>query len=518
MDIVMYLTASGASFWQRRRGTWVEASPAEAQSLSVITNLPEETIAEQPLPKISAADRARFVARQLANRFPGSDFAVAPARMKTRGSTFSRQALVAIEPSDRLQAALAEPGAQLASVHCSSLLLAKQAADAMRSPNGIAAAVTDAGLRVVAIVDGAAVLTRLVQATRSADEQAKEILRTVRHLENTRLIERNGSPLEVLLLGTHPDTAILLSQDRLQPLAIARELRDWNEAAPFAWFEGARRFPQLQMAAATRRMVHLERMWRRNAWTVAAFGALLLPVLAACAWYQGDSAKGSHAELDHRLSQVRSEIAELEARLATEPLSANTLREMQRLYDQQLGQQQDMWPDLERLSRVLDTRPELRLTRLKWRRLSEGEVACMEAGHRVTAGTAVTPPAGSSALTTATAAMSPGMHVTDPAAMTATDAPPASRAELVFQTHSTAPDLQTRFSDASALAQGLGRWEGAQVLLSPLSALRQSELTGGASRKEDAALESWCLMIEAKGRGAAGAQPPDSVRQSGKGP
>jgi hypothetical protein len=519
MDILMYLTASGASFWKRQRGTWVAASPTEGHSLGVVTNLPEETIIELPLPKLSATDRARFVARQLANRFPGSDFALAPGPMRARGSTFSRQALVAIDPSERLQTAVAESGAKLASVHCSSLLLAKQAARAMRGPNGIAAAVTEAGLRVVAIVDGAAVLTRLVQAARSADEQAREILRTVRHLENTRLVERNGSSLEVLLLGTHPDTATLLSQDRLQPLALSRELRSWSETEPFAWFDGARRLPQLQMAAAKRRTVHLERVWRRNAWVASACAAMLLPVLAACGWYQGYSAKGSQASFDTRLSQVRSEIAELEARLAAEPLSANTLREMQQQYDQHVGQHQDMWPGLERLSRVLEARPDLRLTRLKWRRLSEGETACAEAGNRVAVGTAVGHTPGSTTLSTAAAAMSAGMmNGTDPAATAAADAQPKSRAELLFRTRSSASDLQTQVDDASALAQGFSRWEGAQVLLSPLSALRQSELTGGASQKEDASLDSWCLAIEVKGRGAAGPSVPGSFRQNGNGP
>ena len=518
MDIVMYLTASGASFWKRQRGTWVPASPGEGHSLRVVTNLPEETIAELPLPKLSARDRGRFVARQLANRFPGSDFALAPRRMKTRGSTFSRQALVAIEPSDRIQAALASAVAGLASVQCSSLLLAKQAADAMRSPNGIAAAVTEAGLRVVAIVDGAAVLTRLVQATRSADEQAKEILRTVRHLENTRLIERDGSRLEVLLLGTHPDTAILLSQDRLQPLALARELRAWGEAAPFAWFDAAKRHPQLQVAAATRRMTHLERVWRRHAWTACACAALVLPLLAACTWYLGLNVRGRHAEFDAQLSQVQSRIAELDARLAAEPLSANTLREMQTQYDQHVVQHQDMWPSLERLSRVLEARPHLRLTRVKWRRLSKGEPACAGADNRGTVATGVGHTPGSTTLATAATATSAGMHGTDPAALAAANAQSVSRAELLFQTRSSISDLQTQMNDASALAQGLSRWEGAQILQSPLSALRESELTGGTSRKEDPYLGSWCLAIEVRGRGTSGASVGEPLHQGGNGP
>jgi hypothetical protein len=505
MDIVMYLTASGASFWKRQRGTWVAAAVGEGDALRVVTNLPEETIAEQALPKLSATDRARFVARQLANRFPRSEFALAPVRMKARGSTFSRQTLVAIEPADRLQAALADLGADLASVHCSSLLLARQAAMAMRGPSGIAAAVTDAGLRVVALVDGAAVLTRLVQAAHSADEQAGEILRTVRHLENTRLIERDGSPLEVLLLGTHPDTATLLSQDRLRPVEPARALRQWNEAVPSAWFDAARRHPQLQMAAATRRMAHLERVWRRTAWAATACAALLLPLLGALAWHQGLRTSGNQADFDDRMARVQTEAAELDARLATEPLSANTLREMQSLYDWHLARQQDMWPSLERLSRVLEARPELRLKALKWRRLSESEPACAEAGNRAATGLAAAQ--GPSAFATASPAMPAAIDGNDPAASPAEQPHPASRAELVFQTRSSASDLQTQISDASALAQGLGRWEGVQVLLSPLSALRQSELTGGASRKDDPSLGSWCLAIEVRASGAAAAAP-----------
>jgi hypothetical protein len=511
MNALMYLTASGASVWRRQGGQWAPTSVQPGDSLWVVTNLAEETIADLSIPKLSARDRARYVARQLANRFPGSEFALAPSRGRWLRSAGGKQGLAALDPPDRLKSAMADAGARLAGVYCSSLLLAKMAQEATGSAHAIAAAATDAGLRVVALVDGAAVLTRLVQGAVTPDEQAGEILRTVRHLENTRLIERDGSQLDMLLLGTHAETSSLLTADRLRPVAPVRGgPSGWNLAAPGPWFELARRSPELQMAAVSQRLDHLQRVLHRSAWASTAVGGVALLALGWGLWGQGRAERGIQAQFSAQLAPVQAAASALEARLAAQPLPAAVLREMHTQYVQELGQMHGMWADVEKLSRVLATHDELRLSRLQWRRLPLGEAPCGKPAAR---------DAGSlGSLPMQPGAGNPSMQGFPSDAADSSAAPETPSLELSFQLEPSPADLAQQIQRASTLTAQLRQWPGVTVLVSPLAALREGELKGGAQQRGDEQPGLWCLAM----RPAIPAQPEsaaaDGARVGAAGP
>jgi hypothetical protein len=506
MAALMYLTASGASVWKQRGGAWVPAELQAGESLRVVTNLAEEALSDLAVPKLGPQDRARFIQRQLANRFPGNPFALAAPRTRGRKFGAAHQGLAAIDPPDRLRAALAERGAELAGVYCSGLLLATLAAQASRSPNVMAAAMTDAGMRVVALIDGAAVLTRLVQGANTPEDQAGEILRTVRHLENTRLLERDGRPLDALLLGIHPDTAALLAQDRLRVVPPPRGQAPWNLDVPTPLLDAVRRSPQLQMAAPSERMSHLLRRLRHAGWAACAAAAVAALALAWGLWGQGRSTRGSVAEFNAQLATIQAATAELDTQLAAQPLSPALLRELHLQYETQLGAVPPMWPDLEKLSRVIESESALRLARIQWRRLAAGEMACQSAGARgpgaapSTVPMAGTAPQGMAAMQAPMAPMAP-MAATAPEA--ADSAVPPPMLELSFQSQPDLLDLEQQIQRATALAQRLRQWPGAQVLASPLSVLREGELKGGAGRSASEPPGLWCLSLTAPAHAAA---------------
>ncbi|MCF8167946.1 MAG: hypothetical protein K9J77_04945, partial [Rhodoferax sp.] len=285
MRTVLHVSALGSSWWVSQGRTWTERPAPPAGPLWVVSDLSEETFVEISVPRIFGTDRSQFVARQLVNRFPETRFRTALPNRAT-GSLMNRlapgaQTLTAVEPGDRLLAALERVPNPIVGVWSASMLLAHFGAKSAARAQVFVVMSQPSGLRIVFLKNKVPVLTRLVPAVASVAEQASEILRTVRHLENTRVIERDGTRLSALLFGTADGLSSMLTADRFDALVQPMRRRasdpsDWRHIL----FDLVCKRPHGQLADTAMRVSYLGRRLTQFAYGVAALCCVGVMALA----------------------------------------------------------------------------------------------------------------------------------------------------------------------------------------------------------------------------------------------
>ena len=168
MACVLHISATGNVWWGKKSTGW-EVLPEPGQGpVWVLTDLTEETFTEINVPRVFGRDRSSFVERQLTNRFPETRFRVA-LEAQRQGSLMNRlapphQVLTAVEPADRITAALQNLSLPLAGVWSTSMLLARLGSKPRMPANLMIVLCQPAGMRIVYIKDRAPVLTRMVAA------------------------------------------------------------------------------------------------------------------------------------------------------------------------------------------------------------------------------------------------------------------------------------------------------------------------------------------------------------------
>jgi hypothetical protein len=201
MPTILHINASGLSWWKKTGATWV-ATPEPTQGyVGVVTDVAEESFVEINVPRVFGADRKNYVQRQLAIRFADSLFRIALPPLH-QGGLMARlappqQTLAAVDPGERIQSALQDLQVSIAGVWSASLLLAQLGKKSTVPANLFIVLCQPSGMRILYLKQRSPVLTRLITATQSTPEQAAEIVRTLRHLENTRVIERENQRLGV---------------------------------------------------------------------------------------------------------------------------------------------------------------------------------------------------------------------------------------------------------------------------------------------------------------------------------
>ena len=204
MATVLFLNAQGPCWWEKQGGVWRLLPGPASDPVWVVTDLTEETLVEITVPRIFGNDRNLFVQRQLATRFPESPFRTA-LKFAPSGSLMNRlappkQILMAIEPANRLTAAMESVQTPVVGVWSVSVLLA-QMGQAKSLPGTLLIVLGQAAsTRIVFLKDHIPVLTRLVAGSNSASEQALEVVRTVtpERTDIARLLDMDG-----IIVGTH---------------------------------------------------------------------------------------------------------------------------------------------------------------------------------------------------------------------------------------------------------------------------------------------------------------------------
>ncbi len=493
MACVLHISAGGNVWWGKRSSGWVQLSEPDKDPVWALTDLAEESFLETNVPRIFGNDRCNYVQRQLANRFPETRFRVSvPARRG--GSLMDRLAppveiLTAIEPADRLNDALASLELPLVGVWSTSTMLAHVGCRSNMPANLLVVLSQPSGMRILFIKDHTPVLTRLVARAETAADQSVEILRTMRHLENTRVIERGGQRFSALLLDASDGLAAILARDRLDALdagisRTAKLVKDWQQEL----LTMVCRSPAGQLAPMQMREGYLAMRTSR-----AAIGTAAVCVAATIAAAAGNARDiwGDHYarnQLEATVGLLDNQIAEVEAAIARYGVAPDVLRTALSLDSNEIDNAPDMAKDLVDLSHIVSRIPGARVKSLQWKVLEAGETACADLGVAVAAAAPAPepePPAG-----------------TDPAAST------GKTAELkmaIVLTPNTGPQLRQKQADD--ITQQLGNTSGISVLHDPAKVLRQGDLSAGTAQSEGAQDLEWCASLSGRSLKAPGGQP-----------
>ncbi len=481
---VLYIHAGGSSWWDKSSGQWQESQVPLSQPVRVVADLTEETFVEIAVPRVFGNDRTRFVQRQLANRFPETRFraALAPA---LSGGLMNRlappkQTLTAIEPDERLKTVLAAVTAPIVGVWGISVVLA-QLGQSKALPGTLLMVLSQvATTRIVFFKDRAPVLTRLVSTGESAAEQAVEILRTVRHLENTKVLERGAQRLPALLLGTAQGLSAVLSGDRID--TVAAPGKQWAGDAS-AWraglFDLLCKGPSGQLAPMALRTSYLTQQVEKGArlGMAACLAVGLVAASGSVLSLLGDSKIQSQLRVS--AGQLTGQIGEVEIAIESFGVSPELLRKVLVLDSDEIATAPELRSQLSDLARVVGSVPGARVTQLQWTLMAPTDVACpLEAGAT-------------------------------PAALQEPVAEPSRKVELRMALNLAAeigPRLQLQ--QASQISAQLKALPGAKVVSDPAKALREGGIGSGAVGQADTQRSlTWCVVLPGVVRSASTEEP-----------
>jgi hypothetical protein len=479
MATVLHISAAGTVWWEKSAAGWVSTSGPPKGPVWVVTDLSEEAFVEINVPRIYGADRVSYIQRQLASRFPETVFRLALAP-RVEGSLMDRlappvQTFTAVEPGDRVQAALAECSEPLAGVWSTSMLLA-QLGRRTSMPANLFIVLCQAGsMRILFLRQRLPVLTRLIGASAVASEQAAEIVRTLRHLENTRVIERDAQRFGVLLLGGAEGLTAALATDRLDVVEPAAQ---WNPGADRDWnhllFDLVCKNPPGQLAPLSFRATYLA----RNIERVAYLGCAISFALAL--WFTGGSlsvslqAQRERAQVQALIDQSTAQLAKIDQSIQTFGVAPELVRQALAVDNEEIEQAPDLQADLQRLSRVIGAVPGARVKTLQWQLLNASESACAKDAL-----------SGVGAAPVAEAVVDAGV-----------EPPPGRKVELQM-TVLLAGGLGPRQleNQATSISRQLGQIQGSKVLQDPAKSLHEGDIQTSSAQMQAERDLLWCLTL-----------------------
>ena len=381
MKTVLHISTTATQGWQKGKSGWQMLTGPATGPVWAVTDLAEEDFAPIRVPRLFGRDRSDYIQRQLANRFPSTPFRAAVAGLAGAGFMErvlpSQQLLVGVDAAERIQSAVDSQRGALAGLWTQSMLMALLGRHPQLPPALFVVMPGRGKLRIVFLKDRVPVLTRLAPLTDQASEQAQELARTLRHLENTRVIARSGQRYAVLFLGESvdlgPDLAAL-GLDLLAPPA------PWSDVAAPDWqgvlFDLALQSPVGHLAPLQQRGAFLGQRLGRICWAATAL-CLGLAVWAAdhqarAAW----AAQEERAQVLAQVRQVQAGLTKTEQALKHAGVPPQALRQAVSVYQRELAGDASMAQAMLRVAQVVGSAESLRARRFEWRHLPTGEAAC----------------------------------------------------------------------------------------------------------------------------------------------
>ncbi len=503
MPTILHINASGLSWWKKTGATWV-ATPEPTQGyVGVVTDVAEESFVEINVPRVFGADRKNYVQRQLANRFADSLFRIALPPLH-QGGLMARlappqQTLAAVDPGERIQSALQGLQVSIAGVWSASLLLAQLGKKSTVPANLFIVLCQPSGMRILYLKQRSPVLTRLITATQSAPEQAAEIVRTLRHLENTRVIERENQRLGVLLLGAAPGLASALAAERLDAVPVPAP---WNKGTVADWnhvlFELATKNPPTQLAPLSYRSSYLARKLVLATKVAVVLCAALALWAASGSVITAMQAQTERTTVQTSVQSTAAQVAQADLAIEAFGVSPELVRKAVAIDLEEITNAPSLEDDMVRLSKVIGAIPDARLKSMQWQVLPAGEAAC--------AGVDLGAPGANAA------------PVPDPAAGAMPDASPAHAVELQFAvvlSPSNGPRLLAQ--QATEITRQLGLVKGATLLRDPARLLRQGDINTGSQTLASADL-LWCATLRGTAPSTISGTPATSATPQAKTP
>ncbi|MBA3058553.1 MAG: hypothetical protein KJ614_03860 [Gammaproteobacteria bacterium] len=485
MKFVLHLAPAGPQLWKRSRAGWqAHDGPADGP-VWLVTDLAEESFAEIQIPRIFGRDRQAFIARQLASRFPDTLFRTTLPTAASGGLMDRiappRLTLLGVDAAQRVNSTLDALPAPIAGVWATSMLLALMGIKKGLPTELFVVFPAAQALRIVFIKNRVPVLSRLIPGITQAADQAAEIVRTLRHLENTRVLERSGRKPGVLLLGDSESLAPLLAIDQLPLVAPPAP---WTSAAPLDWrfalFDLALTSPVGQLAPLSRRTSYIATRLRLPAYAVAGISLGLALWASAGNLREIMTSHNSRNQTDQRTQQLEQQLNEVAQKMAGFGVPPELVHQAAKLDREELASAPSLATQMQQIAQVLVQRPELRVSQFEWRILQPEQAVCTRGAPAPAA--------------------SAEMPTTEPAT-------PTRQVEISFDI--SLPQSQparARSQSVRNLSALLAKIPGVTLIQDPAKALAQATLSGGGSARPQAEQAlSWCLSLPGQPADAANA-------------
>jgi len=382
MKTVLYLSSSGVQYWCKSGNTWQAQDSAGAGPVCLLSNLPEEGFEEIKIPRIFGSDRNNFIRRQLASRFLDTPYTSLLKTPVTGGLMDHlappRQIAFGLEAAQRINAALGALGpVPIEGVWATSLLLAQVANHKSLPPDLFVVFPDVDALRIVFVKQHVPVLTRLIPTVVQAPDVAAEITRTVRYLENNRVLERSSEPRNVLLLGNPPEIDLWLKNENLKRLTAPPP---WHKTEPVDWrfalFDRVVAAPAGQLAPLSWRSRFVANRLRAPVYVASGLCLLLAVVVAADNLNQIATDYSNKQDIELRNRSHETQINEINLKIAGFGVSADEVRQAVMLEQTELANAPSLSSHLQLLSETISSFGSFRLVDLDWHILNKGQEVC----------------------------------------------------------------------------------------------------------------------------------------------
>ena len=476
MKAVLHLTASGTRLWQKQGITWVAIEGPTVGPVWIVADLAEEAFHEVPVPRVFGRDRTGFLNRQLTTRFPDTPYKTAlPAATQSglmNRLAPPRQTLLGLDAAERVTAALSSVTAPLAGVWSTSMLMA-QAAGQKGMPSDLFIVLRDvAGLRIVYVKGGVPVISRLVLDAPLPSDQVTEIVRTLRHLENTKVLDRTDKPRPIVIIGDSDGFADLLSTEKMQLLALPSAKTsvgsgDWHGVL----FDLVVKSPSGQLAPLSARTAFVASRWQRAAFIAGALSFGLAVAFAGSVLLNITDDRAALTLKQSNVQRQQTALDNLERQIAAVGVSPDWVHQAVTLDQQEIQAAPSLVKHLVKVAELLAKQDNLRLERFDWRITQPGKSSCD--GKPLESNVPET--------------------TSEPS-----KAPVASMiVELTLQiTLPQGLNDRARLQTMTAIASAIGKLEGVSVLLDPAKEIAQATLRGGGTAQGAGEKQAvWCMTL-----------------------
>jgi hypothetical protein len=472
---VLYLAATGSQIWINGDKGWQEHVGPLVGPVWVLTDLAEESFIEIQIPRIFGPDRQRFVARQLASRFPETPYRMAlPA-----GATSSlidriaplRLTVLGLDAAERVNDALDALTAPATGLWTTSMLMATIGGKKSLPPDLFVILPKTDALRIVFIKSRVPILSRLIPGITQIQDQAAEIALTLRHLENTRVLDRSDARYAVLVLGNSQGMAAWLEPEHLD---LIEPPPPWNFKVPKDWFfallDLAITSPVGQLAPLKRREEFSASRLRPPAYTAAAICLGLALWVAADNLSNAMASYSSKSRAQANISKLATQMADTEKKILDLGVSSQLMGSALAVDQVELNLAPSLADHMQQIGKVIDMQEEVRLKRFAWSIVAPGQLGC-NGGAK--------PP------------------MEDPAKAGAASA--SRDAEISFEIM-LPEDLQqnSRTQAIAKLSDQLTKIDGIHVLSAPAKEVAPVVLSSGKAPAIVKSTLSWCLSLPGK--------------------
>ena len=480
MSTVVYVTNTGAVWWKKNQQGWVTVEALNhdlTQPVWVVTDLGEETFSELTVPRIFGSDRTGFVNRQLANRFPDSLFRIAlpPAQV---GGLMDRlappsQTLTAIEPSDRVELAIAKIKAPVAGVWSTSMLMARMGQRANTPPNMFVVLSQSTGMRILFLKNKVPVLTRFISTAETAQEQATEVVRTLRHLENTHVVERGNERFAVLLLGGSLELASKLGEDRLNLLELPKKWTQYQETSwTYLLFDKALQKPPGQLAPLKYRISYLAQELSKAARVGVALTVAMVATLTGISVKAALEYQQQQQQLQQQLGAVTTAMSDTEEQIAKYGVAPEMVRKAVALDTEEIENVPSMAEHMVRVGESMRQFSALRIKKWRWRMLEAADPVCV-------ADTAPT--------------ASPAQELSPEAELEQQLRKVEMQWVIEFPSGMGPYQLEQQVTEIS---KHLKAWKDARLVLDPANSMKKANITVASEFQAQASRDmTWCISV-----------------------